>query len=701
MTTLGQVLLAVSAIAAFASIGMLAWGHSLGPKKGEGLTNAGYIATFAVFASTTVAVLLLVVAFFRKDFTFLYVAQNHSTNSSSLSWLYNLSGLWAGREGSLLFWAWLLSTFTAYMAYKRMGVTDALSNVGLAITNFVQLFFLVALFIQTNNPFQAAVLGADGTVSNAAGAVIGNINQMAMNPLLEHWAMILHPPALFIGYAGLTIPFAFALAAVFLGDASRAWVDLVDRVTVFAWMFLGIGIALGAIWAYIVLGWGGYWGWDPVENASLLPWLTGLALLHSFTVYRRREGFKRWSVVLAAVSFVLVLLGTFITRSGVIQSVHAFEKDTVSLVWFLGMMVASLVVTFVALAMRGDRFKGNDDFTSLTSKESSYYFNNVIMLFAAVVVAALTLAPVLGKTFGGSTFDLLARPMGILYVAIMAICPILSWRKTEGVAFWKRVRWPLAGAAVLFAGFMTIWYTDLLPNYQVNPKALPALVGIQAPLDHIEAIIGLAVAALALALPVYLFIDGARKRAIAREESFLTALGNIVFKARTQSGGYIAHFGIGIILIGLIGSAMYVNDTPLTVSPTPGTKFSARDYTFVYTGTRDTTLPNGDKMTAVLLNVQKGGVTLAQAEPSQVQYAVQGQTRLNADVHHEFLRDVFVAFQGADSSGALSFDIKINPLVSWAWAGFGILVLGTGLAVWPKPEPVLVAVPAAGKRKKA
>ncbi len=441
MTTLGQVLLAIAAIAALGSIGVLVWGHLLGPKKGESLTNAGYIATFVIFGATTAAVVLVVWAFLTKNFTFLYVVQNHSTDVSSLSWLYNLSGLWAGREGSLLFWAWLLSGYAAFMSYKRMGVTDPLSNVGLAVTNFVQLFFLVALFIPTNNPFHAATVAADGTVANAAGAVLGNINQMAMNPLLQHWAMILHPPIAVHRLCGSDHPVRLRAGRAVPGRrVASAWIDIVDRVTVFSWLFLGIGIGLGAIWAYVVLGWGGYWAWDPVENASLLPWLTGLALIHSFTVYRRREGFKRWSAVLAAVTFVLVLLGTFITRSGVIQSVHAFEQDPVSLWWFLSMMIVCLVVALVALALRRDAFRGNDDFTSLTSKEASYYFNNVIMLFSAIVVAGLTLAPVLGKTFSGSTYALLARPLGIFYIAIMAICPILSWRKTEGETFWRRVR---------------------------------------------------------------------------------------------------------------------------------------------------------------------------------------------------------------------------------------------------------------------
>jgi cytochrome c-type biogenesis protein CcmF len=701
MTNLGQILLAISTFAALISIVMLAVGHMSGPKQGESMTNAGYLGTFVVFGTTTAAVLMLLVALFQKNFTLLYVIENHSTDVSSLGWLYNISALWAGREGSLLFWAWLLSAFVAFIAWKRISVTDALSNVALAILNFVQIFFLVALFFDSNNPFKAATVLADGSVQ-VAGQIIGSINTMAMNPLLQHWAMILHPPTLFIGYAGLTIPFAFALAAVFLGDSSKRWIELVDRVTVFSWLSLGIGIGLGAIWAYVVLGWGGYWAWDPVENASLLPWLTGVAMLHSFTVYRRRGSFKKWAVMMSSVTFVLVLLGTFITRSGVIQSVHAFGVDPLSLWWFLGMMVLALAVPAIALQVRSQEFKSDDQFTSLMSKEGSYYFNNVLMLFAAVLVALLTLSPALkGPTFSPATFDLLARPVGILYVLLMAVCPILSWGATDPETFWKRAKWPLGIAAVLGAGLLTIWATVLLPNYTVSGKGLPGLASIQAPLDHVESIIGLLAAALAIALPIYLFVDGSRKRAAARGESGVASFFHILFKSRTQSGGYLTHLGVGLVLIGLVGSSMYVKGQVVTLPETVGANATVGAYQIVYQGFSSATLANKDVVQTVKIDLMQGGKKIAALSPSVIQMANRSEqqaTRFNASVDVGLLRDVFVAFQGGDASG-LAFDVKINPMISWAWAGFLIMILGTGIAMWPKRERELAAVPAPKKKR--
>lgn len=700
MTTLGNLLLALSAAGAIFSIAALAIGHNLGERAGEPATNAGYIATFVIAATTTLSSLVLVMAFFRQDWTFKYVVENHSTDVSSLSWLFKLSGWWAGREGSLLFWAWVLAMFAAFVAWKRMGVTDKLSNVGLAVTNFIQLFFVTALFIPTNNPFQVS----PAEWIDAAGKLTVNY---AMNPLLQHWAMILHPPTLFIGYAGLSIPFAFAVAALIVGDGSKRWVELVDRIAVFSWLLLGIGIGLGAIWAYVVLGWGGYWAWDPVENASLLPWLTGVGMLHSFTVYRKREGFKRWAIMMSGVSFMLVLLGTWITRSGVLgegASVHTFGADPWSLWLFLSMMVAAIAVPAVGLYIRRDQFAAADEFESLTSKESSYYFNNVIMLFSALVVAAMTMAPALfkGLSFGAPSYDLLARPFGILYVAIMAICPILSWRSTDGATFWNRAKWPFVVGGVIAAGLLAIWATSILPNYSPDPKrvsSLQAIAGALPMIDHVEAVIGLLVAGLAIGLPLFLFYDGARKRAASKGESFFSSLLGILTKSRTQSGGYITHLGIGIILVGLIGSAMYVKDLQLSTSTTPGSKFSAGGYEFVLKGLDQNTLKNGDVETVVNLDIMRGGTKIGTAKPGQLQYAVQQQTRLNADVHSEIFRDVFVAFQGQQGD-QLAFNVKINPMIWWTWIGFILTIFGAGLASWPKkrPEPVLVA--AAQKRRK-
>jgi cytochrome c-type biogenesis protein CcmF len=705
MVTLGSVMLGLALVSAVVSIVALLWGNSLGPKQGDSITNVGYLATFAAMGALTVSVLLLVVAFFQPNYAFYYVAQNHSTDVSSLAWLYKLSGLWAGREGSFLFWAWMLSLFSAWIAYKRLEFTDALSNMGLMVTNIVLLLFTAGMmFSEPNNPFKVTPATF---LDPATGKLIGEATAWGMNPLLQHWAMIIHPPTLFIGYAGLTIPFAFAIAALIVNDSSKKWVEIVDRITIFSWLFLGIGIGLGAIWAYVVLGWGGYWAWDPVENASLLPWLTGVGLLHSFTVYRRREGFKRWSIMLAAFTFSLVILGTFITRSGIVQSVHAFEADPVSLWLFLSMIIGSLAAASIGLLMRWKTFEGNDEFESLTSKEAAYYFNNVIMLVAGVLVAYLTITSALpawlpfgGKSIPSTTFDSVARPVGIIYLLILAVCPLLSWRGTDAATFWKRIKWPLVGGAVIFGLLLVDYVSTLRPIYTAmvalaatgsEPGAKIAGAGPSWYYNGL-AIFGLFVASLLIATQTSLFIDGARKRAAAKGESFFKALGSIFMNARTQSGGYLTHIGMGIILIGLVGSAMFVLDQTYNVPVKPGSTFKVDQYTFTYQGNKKETLANGNNKTNITLDVSRNGRSVGTISPGQTEFVAQQQTRLDAKVLSEPLRDIFVVFQGVQNEEAV-INVKINPLIWFSWGGFILMMIGTVLAMWPKKGARLVAAP--------
>lgn len=363
LNDVGNLLLAFASICALGGLASAAFAGA--SASGVGTRKLGHYLTFGVLGFTSLAVLMLAAAFLGENFTLEYVAYNHPTIVGPWAWLYKISGVWAGREGSLLFWEWLLSIFAAFVAYKGLRKDDKLSSAAVGVLDFIQLFFLAALFIPLNNPFK---LLPPEYLDPATGKLL---IEAAMNPLLQTWAMVAHPPTLFIGYAGLAVPFAFALAALFTGDTSKKWVEESNRVTVFSWLLLGVGIGLGSIWAYIELAFGGYWAWDPVENASLLPWLTGVGLLHSMTVYRKRGGFKAWTMFMAALTFVLVLLGTFITRSGIVQSVHAFQQDPLSFWLFLGMMVGSLAVTIVGIVIRRGSLAGNDSFERIFSKEGS------------------------------------------------------------------------------------------------------------------------------------------------------------------------------------------------------------------------------------------------------------------------------------------------------------------------------------------
>ncbi|TLM89637.1 MAG: cytochrome C assembly protein, partial [Actinobacteria bacterium] len=397
-----------------------------------------------------------------------------------------------------------------------------------------------------------------------------------------------------------------------------------------------------------------------------------VGLLHSFTVYRRHGAFKKWAIGLAGYTFMLVILGTFITRSGIVQSVHAFEKDPFSLYLFLFMMIGALVATIGGMIWRGETFDSDDEFESLTSKEAAYYINNVIMTVAGTLVAYLTVSSALpkfmpggGQNFSAATYDAVARPIGIIYVLILAVCPLLSWGKTEGATMWQRVRWPLVGTAIIGIPLLFEWYANLRPIFAAQKPNTPAAMSI---VHNGEAVVGLIAAAFLISTTGFLFIDGARKRAAARGEGFGASLWSVLSKARTQSGGYLTHIGVGIVIIGLVGSAMFVRDVKVQLPSKTGSKKSAAGYTFVFDKLDQQTLKNGDVNTVAYVELYKNGKRVGVLKPGQLQYAVQQQTRMNASVVSEPLKDVFVSLEGADEK-QVQLAVKINPLIWFTWVG--------------------------------
>lgn len=692
MLVLGQIGLALALIASVLSVVAFLWGRSMG-KHGAGMTRGGYYLTFGAVAGLSLAILLLIVGFFTKDYSIQYVATNHSTDTSSLAWLYQLSGLWAGREGSLLLWAWFMSVFGGLIAWKGIGSDEELNGMALMVLNIILSLFTVAMiFSHSNNPFIATPAEY---LSN--GQLVGMASSWGMNPLLQHWAMILHPPTLFLGYAGLTVPFAYAMATLICNDPSDKWIKLCDRMTIFSWLFLGAGIGLGAIWAYVVLGWGGYWAWDPVENASILPWFVGVAMIHSFTMYRRRNGFKRWAIMTSAISFAMVVLGTFITRSGIVQSVHAFEKDNLSLWLFLAIIFGSVIVAIIGLAIRWKEFSGDDEFESLTGREAAYYFNNVLMTVASLSLAYMTVASALpkwlpfgGQSLGASAYEFLARPVGLLYLAILAVCPVLSWAKTSGAEFWKRIKWPLVASLILFAALMTEWAINLRPVYadmvaKGGESAKTFLNWGPSGIYHGIAILGFLLGSFVICNTAALFVRGVMARREATGESIGSALYAVFFKARTQSGGYLSHIAIGIMIIGLIGSAMYVRDLSTNIIDKTGSTIVMKDYKLTYQGLSENTKDNGDVEAIATFDVSRNGKPVGVVKPSMTTFATQGQSRLNAVVLSEPLRDIFVVFQGK-TGDQISMDVKINPLIWFVWIGFALLLAATALASWPKKK---------------
>ena len=690
MATMGLFALFLGFVATLAGAGVLAvstWRAHASGEVGEGLSWAGRLCAILAFAALTFCCALLVFCLATGDTSIKYVVQYRSNSSDALAWLYTLSGLWAGRQGSLLFWAWLISAFNCYLAVRYRDARKVVDDCALALSQAVVAAFLgVLLFSDGNTPFEAMA----SSYFDADGALTGGAELWGMNALLEHWAMAVHPPTLFIGYAGMTIPFAYALATMLLGDDSDLWVRRVNGIAAFAWLFLGIGIGLGAVWAYTVLGWGGYWGWDPVENASLLSWLAAVALMHSFTLYRQRGAFKRWSVVCACITFMFVIVGTFISRSGLVQSVHAFDGDPVSLTLFgILIAVAFAAGVFGALGRRRSFAvqDGLDDDAALASRSMAYYLLNVLMMVGAFLLCYLTVAsalpqplPFAGQSIATETYNAIARPVSIALMLLVAVCPLLGWSRTDPAQFAKKALVPGACALVLFIALMAYFALSLLPAYDFTLAAGgTAAESLQAmgPAWYYNALaaLGLAVASMLFFNSLFMLVKLLRKA------------GGDMRRRFTAIGGFLAHLSLGVMLVGLIGSSMYVTEQTGYLAASDQSDaakaFAVQDYELTYAD--DTIVETDDGITYTLvLDVKRGGQDIGQVTPSVYVDKSTMQQRLDAQVLTAPDHDLFVVYRGVNMNGDYSLDVRVNPLILCVWAGFVLLVLGTAIAACGK-----------------
>lgn len=702
MSTYGLIGILVAFAGVAVSVVCFLLGQVVSKKKpdfAETINWGGHIAVFLTTLALTFCCGLLVYCFMVGDTSIQYVVQNSSDSSSDIAWLYKLSGLWGGRQGSLLFWAWLISVFNTVVAIRNIKKLEKLDNMALFVSQLVLAAFVgVLLFSESNMPFtmlDMKYIGENGELTGAA-------SMWGMNALLEHWAMAIHPPTLFIGYAGLTIPFAYAVAALIVNDPSKAWVDKSSRITIFSWLLLGLGIGLGSVWAYVVLGWGGYWGWDPVENASLLPWLVGVGLIHSFTVYRQKGAFKRWSVLCACLTFAFVILGTFITRSGLVESVHAFEGDPVSLVLFLALIIAAIVIGIIGVAFRWKSFgadgENGDDFESMMSKDAAYYINNLIMVVAAVLLAYLTVSSALptwlpfgGQALSAGTYNAIARPLGILYLLILAVCPLLNWGRTQGKVFFKRARIPGILALIVFAVLMVYLFTYLIPSYDAmiaaggtNGQGLAD----EGPSWYYNglAAVGFLVASLLFFNSLYMLGKGISRYSKSRGMNVFVGAFSALKNHAATYGGFISHLAMAIILVGLIGSSMYVTENVAYVvydeeTDTAQNDFVIKDYTLKYKSNEIVADENGtDIFYTVVFDAYKNDEFIGEVNPTVQVVTTTQQQQLHASVISFPTEDLFVVYRGVNTEGDFALDVRVNPLISFAWVGFGLLMLGVVIA---------------------
>ncbi|HXC97209.1 MAG TPA: cytochrome c-type biogenesis CcmF C-terminal domain-containing protein [Edaphobacter sp.] len=656
--------LLMGGVALWRTRGVAAGVDRQGDRLGETARRAG-IASFVVVSCAAFA---LVWASFTNDFSVSYIL--HHTNRD-LNTAYKFSALWSGQEGSLLLWAWLLSAY-GFVLRIRNKVDVRLTAYASTILAGVQVFFLMLLnFAAPPFAIEPGPRALDG---------------FGLNPLLQYPEMVIHPPMLYLGYVGFSVPFAFALGALMMRYPGEKWIHITRRWTMVTWLFLTCGIFLGAHWAYSVLGWGGYWGWDPVENASLMPWLTGTAFLHSVMMQEKRGMMKSWNVWLIFSTFLLTILGTLLTRSGLVSSVHAFAQSSIGN-WFYGFILIVFAVCLFTFFRQRDHLKSENRLESLVSRESSFLFNNLILLAACFTVLWGTLFPVLSEyvqgtkvTMGAPFYNRVNLPIGLFLLFLTGIGPLLAWRSTSLRSI--RRNFVLPGIAMALA---------LVVLIAVGVRPWAAGDDWQS---NLFSLVTFTLAAGVITAIASEFLRGASVVATQTGKNLLASTVLLVRRNTRRYGGYIVHFGIVVMFIGIAGGAfnqsheqeMGFGDT-MTLGP----------YRLVCQSFTQDSKPEFDTEYA-LLDVYKGQKKLTQLAPEKRIYfpnTDHAQPSTMVALRSTLANDLYVIYEGRDvDTDKPIIKVFLNPLMNWIWIGVLIVVAGTVLALVPSltRAPVRIAV---------
>ncbi len=629
----------------------------------------------------TLAALTLIYLLVNGQYQVQYV---YNVTSSTMPLYLRITALWGGQSGSLLFWSWLMSAFASAVTLRKWE-RDGEFLPWVIVVALVTLAFFVGLILFFENPFQRFWVMSDGVTQvvsmfQPAGATPlippdGN----GLNPLLRHPGMVLHPPMLYLGFVSFVIPYAFAIAALMTGRSDDRWIRVTRRWTLIAWLFLSLGLLLGSRWAYDVLGWGGYWGWDPVENKSLIPWLLGTAFLHSSMIQEKRGMFKNWNVMLMLLTFSAVVWGTAVVRSGVLTSVHAFAQSDLGPL-FLGFIVVILGVSLYMWLSRLDTLRSENTFDSWFSREGIFLLQNVLFVSTALTVFIGTVFPIITEAINGTKvtvgppfYNQVAVPQMAVLVFLMGVAPLLAWRKANSETLGRMSIVPLAASVIVVIALVVTGTRQVI---QLLLFALCAYTFVQTLLEYGRGVI-------------------ARMR--TTQESAPVALWHLVQRNQRRYGGYLIHLGIVLIAIGATGKGFYGTDVLRNVKLNES--FSLGDYTFTYRGVQTVPCEFNDCQTvqaAVLVTSALDGHVIGGVYPHRDAYPVQQETSTIADTTGSFNEEVYVILGGWENAGeTATFQVYINPLINWIWVGGAVLILGFLVAFWKlEPATVVRHVPA-------
>ena len=617
-------------------------------RRSSRVIESGIGAFYLVTALMTLASAIIVHAFVTQDYSIRYV-DRYSDSVQPL--FYKLTSYWGGLDGSIMFWVFLLSVFGAIAVKSNRDRQRELIPYVVAVIASVQLFFLFLMIVH-NDPFATYLTQTPG-------------DGRGLNPLLQNPYMAIHPPSLYTGFVGMTIPFAFGMAALITGYLDDSWLRAVRRWTMVSWLFLSLGLTLGMIWAYEELGWGGFWGWDPVENAGALPWFTSTAFLHSVMVQERRSMLRVWNMTLVILTFFLTIFGTFMTRSGIVQSVHAFGEDAQLTVLFSIFMVALLTFSFGWLIYRLPLLRARSELESWVSREAAFLLNNWILLFAAFFILFATMFPTLSEavtgqriTVGPPFFNTWMVPIGLVLLVLTGVGPLLAWRRSSPLNLLYQFAWPVALAVTtavgLYAIGFSVWVSGLC----------------------------FALCAFVIGTIGQEFVRGAQVRRGATGTDVMTALVGLVMRSRQRYGGYIVHVGIVLMFLGLAGAGYKLEQQ---VIMSPGDEVEIGRFTVRHNRLSET--DDGQKqMVTAHLTLFKDGAEVGQLYPARWFFRKhETEPTTEVAIRRSLSEDVYVTLASYDiGDQSANFQLTVNPLVNWLWFGFTVLALGTGIALLPE-----------------
>ncbi len=628
---------------------------------------AGRNAVVVLAPLLTLSVLAIIYANLSGDYRLEYTAQ---VSSNATPTLLKITALWGGQNGSLLFWAWLMSLFSGGVLLRKWQKNNDLIPYVAGVLAFVQ-FFFIALVVFYANPFaklwalpSGQVIGAVLPPAGALPFTAADGNGLA--PLLRHPGMIIHPPFLYLGFVGLAVPFAFAVAALLSGRLNDDWIRATRRWTLMAWLFLSMGLLLGMRWAYDVMGWGGYWGWDAVENAALLPWLSGTAFVHSVMIQEKRAMLKIWNMFLIIWTFCQVILGTFITRTGVISSVHSFARSSIGGP-FLGFTAVTLIGSVSLLLYRLDSLRSDNKLDNLLSRESVFLLQNVLFMLINFVVGLGTYFPILSElvtdnkiTVGPQYYNQMVGLLLVPLMLLMGVAPLVSWRSASLQAL-GRLLWVPAAIAMVVIVVM-------------------AVMGI----SNVLALLGFWLVAFAAATTLIDYARGVAARHKSTAESYPLALWNLAGRNRRRYGGYLVHMAVILFGLGVIGTHFFQVETQRTLEP--GQSFTIGGYTIQFANLEMVPTAEADKQILAARVTVSSGSSSNVMRPFQEIYD-NGEQMTPPALLSSVKEDLYVLLAGWGTDGSwATLKVFINPLASWLWIGGLVFIFGTLVAAWPVAE---------------